>query len=115
MKLPLSDLSSIQLKHLISSVTLNEADKRINDHVSTIEGYTEWISPTSPTISIGWDWITVIKKGRLVFLISGYPYSNMTLIDKSGRALSEQVRLNRLKSFVESIDWQETVKFHITM
>ena len=113
-RLTACQLSSLELVHLSSNIVPSASDRHQNDQHSTIEGYTEWVSKTTPAASVGWDWTTLIKNKTLTFTISGYPYSNIKLTDSYHQELSESVRLELLKVFIETINWQEAVSASIT-
>ncbi len=77
--------------------------------LSSITGYTEWISATRPAITIGWDWQMTARDGQIQLIPLGYPRSNLMLIDEHGNDLGPSATEALLRSWVGSFEWQPSV------
>jgi len=55
-------LHAIPIRHLDSGVYRTDHRDHPATRPSTLSGYTEWVSETSPAISIGWDWQLLHEK-----------------------------------------------------
>ena len=70
-------------------------------------GYTEWISSTTPVVTIGWDWRIEVSRGRPRYVLAGFPRSNLMFQDAEGRDLGPVRTTTLLKAAVDAIGWQE--------
>lgn len=103
--------AQVRLSHLHSNV---DSDKPPLEGegalLSSITGYTEWISETQPTITIGWDWqIAAPPVGQIYFTPLGYPRSNLMFVDGRGNDLGHFATEIWLQSWVKSFEWQPSV------
>jgi hypothetical protein len=58
---------------------------------ASISGYSEWLSDTSPRVTVGWDWRLDLTTGSPRYLREGMPRSNIMLIDPvNGQDLGEE-------------------------
>ena len=68
-RLTFEEFRKISLIHLISGLDEDElVSLQEGATITEITGYTEWVSDTIPTISIGWDWAiqqTQVRGGLL--------------------------------------------------
>jgi len=68
MRLTVEELRQISLVHLLSGLDEdNPALLQEGAIFSEITGYTEWVSTTSPAISIGWDWMLQSSQAGAVY------------------------------------------------
>lgn len=107
-----SAFENIPLMHLLSGLdeTNIDSDQQRTD-VCGITGYTEWISSTTPIISIGWDWRLDVTQGRLRYVLEGLPRSNLMFQDAERRDLGPIRTASVLKAALDTISWQEeTIK-----
>ena len=107
-----STFENIPLVHLLSGLDENsiESDQPRTD-VCGISGYTEWISSTTPTISIGWDWRLDVTQGRMRYVLEGLPRSNLMFQDEERHDLGPIGTAMELKAALDTIAWQdETIK-----
>ena len=115
-RLTLHALLAIPLAHLISGV---DEDPPGCDNTgatsAAISGYTEWISTTVPTLTIGWDWELCTRRSPPSYLRLGPPRSNVMLIDGRQRDLGPAETEAGLESLIDATEWQEMVKDYITM
>ncbi len=77
--------------------------------LSSITGYTEWVSATQPAITVGWDWQMTARDGQIYFIPLGYPRSNLMFVDKHGNDLGPPATEAFLRSWVKSFEWQPSV------
>lgn len=101
------ELGSIALQHLISNV-----DDEVIDPVqrcgaaTTLSGYTEWVSPAEPALSIGWDWEWRCTPGQAEVVRLGLPRTNILVVSESSVPLPWEDSLQVLAHFIDAIDWQ---------
>ena len=77
--------------------------------LSSITGYTEWVSATQPAITVGWDWQMTARDGQIWFIPVGYPRSNLMFVDKHGNDRGPRATEALLRSWIKSFEWQPFV------
>lgn len=106
-RLSLSLLASIELVHLVSGLDEDMPASPCESAAPTaITGYTEWVSTTSPAISLGWDWIMEVADGIVQPARLGEPRSNCMLVDESNGDLGPARSNAALAEFVDTLPWQ---------
>jgi len=105
--LRLQDLRTLRLVHLISGIDEDLADEgepRCGAS-ATLSGYTEWISPHEPTLTLGWDWQldTSAAASRIVRL--GLPRTNVLIMRGAQDPLRWEQSLHLLAAFIDEFDW----------
>lgn len=81
-RLTLETLRTIPFTHLLSGLDVHDGSPPICEAASLdpISGYTEWLSTTSPAITLGWDWwLDVRSPGYRLRCWSGCSGSNLRL------------------------------------
>ncbi|MDM0043251.1 DUF4902 domain-containing protein [Variovorax dokdonensis] len=102
------ELGRIPLTHLISS--LDDEPAAANDRcegATVLCGYTEWVSPAAPMLSIGWDWAWRGLPGRSGVVRLGLPRTNILLVSETSVPLPWDDSLEALAQYIDGIDWQE--------
>ena len=108
LRMTVSAFENIPLVHLLSGLDENNTDTdQLRTDVCGISGYTEWISSTTPTISIGWDWRLDVTQGRPRYVLEGFPRSNLMFQDAERRDLGPTRTATVLKVALDTISWQE--------
>lgn len=80
-----------------------------------ITGYTEWVSETTPTISIGWDWMiqpTQEKEG--FYKRISEPRSNLMLIDSQQQDFGPVKTAMLIETVIDEIVWQNVIQQYIS-
>lgn len=109
-RVPLSSLLDISLIHLLSALDETSPDSTPYDtNICTISGYTEWITATTPAITIGWDWEQTIRNSVSNYVRVGNPRSNLMLLDARERDLGYSASACLLGSLIDTFLWQEEV------
>jgi hypothetical protein len=116
-RLTLTAFHSIALAHLMS-----ELDADIDLPPSTasgaclasIVGYTEWISHTTPAISLGWDWRIATAAGQVRYEREGEVRSNVMLLDAQRRDLGALATGVLLCVAVDILQWERAVDQYIS-
>lgn len=99
-----------RLVHLHSGVDEDRPLASAEDAaLSSITGYTEWVSATQPAITVGWDWQMTARDGQIQLIPLDYPRSNLMFVDKHGNDLGPSATEALLRSWVESFEWQSSV------
>jgi hypothetical protein len=78
-----------------------------------IAGYTEWISPKMPVITLGWDWRLNVTQGKFAYERLGGPQCNIMLVDDMQRDLVTAETSVILNKIIDGLAWQEEVYMHI--
>lgn len=116
-RLTFEEFRQISLMHLISG--LDEEKPVLLQAGATfteITGYTEWMSDTTPAISIGWDWLIQPAQGR-----GGYykrasePRSNLMLVDSHQQDLGATKTALLIETVIDEIDWQSIMHEYISI
>lgn len=100
------ELGLIPLQHLISNVD-DEVPGRTPccGATTTLCGYTEWVSPVEPSLSIGWDWEwRAVPTSGVIRL--GLPRTNILVVSEASVPLPWEDSLQVLAHFIDAIDWQ---------
>lgn len=103
------------LLHLVSGM---DEDSPIHPHegasLSRISGYTEWVSATTPIITLGWDWVLDGgTQGQAIYMKVEAPRCNVMLIDAMHRDLGSATTLELLGTAIDTHTWREEVHKHI--
>ena len=110
----LKTLESVPLAHLVSGL---DDDTPIlpqeGASLTPISGYTEWLSITTPAITLGWDWQMDTSQGCPQLVRMDAPRSNIMLVDVMQRDLGITTTLKLLEALVDKLDWQAVVQSHI--
>lgn len=115
-RLSFSRLETIRLMHLISGLDEDAPETVSSGAMSTtITGYTEWISCTTPIITIGWDWLMETFGAPLTLIRIGEPRSNIMLEDSGKLELGPIKTAALLEVFIDALDWQMEVLEHIDL
>ena len=105
--LRLQDLRTLHLVHLISGIDEDLADpgEPRCGASATLSGYTEWISPQEPRLTLGWDWQldTGAAASRIVRL--GLPRTNVLIMRGAQDPLRWEQSLDLLAAFIDEFDW----------
>jgi hypothetical protein len=113
--LTFEEFRKISLMHLISGL---DEDKTVllqeGATFTEITGYTEWISDTTPAISIGWDWViqpTQVRGGY--YKRASEPRSNLMLVDSQQHDLGPTKTALLIEIVADEIAWQRIVQEYI--
>lgn len=78
-----------------------------------ILGYTEWVSKTFPTITIGWDWQMDADHNHILLRRISEPRSNIMLQDSTGMDIGPAKTMILLEVLIDVLDWPIEVRNHI--
>lgn len=101
-------LSVVLLNHLVSGVDTAGFDDACGSPTE-LTGFTEWVTSTSPAITIGWDWKIEFKDGQSRYKRLGLPRSNVILVNDHGQDHDWNQNLSHLGQFVDTMSWPATV------
>jgi hypothetical protein len=108
-RLPLAALSRLSFIHLMSvpdSELLQEL--KTQSVAAQNAGFSEWVSDTTPEISVGWGWF-LHKKSKRLFLAPEFIRSNVMLTDVHGYDLGKTTTSNLFSTWLADYDWQNAV------
>lgn len=78
---------------------------------SDITGYTEWVSNSTPAITIGWDWKMACISGTANLVHAGIPGSNLMFLDQHNQDLGLELTQHLLVTWLDVFSWQsETLR-----
>jgi len=103
-------LLKVPLIHLLSGLD-EDAPTFFSDGAiqAAITGYTEWVSTTTPAISMGWDWQLSASQGRTYCSRMGEPRSNIMLVNTYQQDIGVMKTTTLLITAVDKLDWQDQV------
>ena len=108
LRMTVETFKSIPLAHMLSGLDDDDLGSvQSQAGACSISGYTEWISSTTPTVTIGWDWYIEAHQGRPRYVLAGFPRSNLMFLDAERRDLGSVRTAALLKAAVETIPWQQ--------
>ncbi len=83
--------------------------------LARISGYTEWLSTTTPTLTLGWDWGLDVSQGQPFYVRLGAPRSNIMLVDAIAHDLGPTKTSVLLETVIDALAWQkETHQYIVT-
>lgn len=107
-RLSLQQLANLELHHLYSSL-YDEQNLNLSNtsSLTDIQGFTEWVSDTTPSISVGWDWQVHYQTGTTGYSMMGLPFSNLLLKNNQEQDFSIDESMSMLAIWLNSLKWQE--------
>jgi hypothetical protein len=105
-------LSLITLHHLDSGLYVDS--KPHYNGLCNIRGYTEWISNSTPTVSLGWDWELIQPSTSIEYKLDNLPFSNLILIDADDKDIERLSCLKLLRNKIHTLAWTPLVHRSIT-
>ena len=103
-------LGSLQLVHLVSGLSDEVVPAGHRARIGTgTSGYTEWVTPSTPAISIGWEWVACATDGGPVPRRGGQPYGNVMIVDGQGQDLGADRSAYLLCEVADRLAWQVEV------
>lgn len=114
-RLTFKELQQTSLVHLVSGLDEETTDLlRVGAFFAEITGYTEWVSNTTPAISIGWDWILQSSQlGELYYKRTCEPRNNLMLVDAHQGDLGYAKTATLIEAVVDQLNWGNEVKNYI--
>jgi len=110
LRLSISELLSTPITHLITGVDEDAArSPEACGTVASISGYTEWVSSSTPAITIGWDWYIQLTIDQPFWTRMGLPRSNVMLVDAAGYDSGWERNLEILATVVDALPWRELI------
>jgi hypothetical protein len=107
LRLKTHELGRIPLQHLISEVDDEGAAQAPRcGAATTLSGYTEWVSPAEPALSIGWDWEWKALPGTAGVVRLGLPRTNILVVSEASVALTWEESLQVLAGIIDAFDWK---------
>ncbi len=101
-------LSAIPLNHLLSGVDTGGGDDACG-RPTELTGFTEWVTQTTPAITIGWDWKIEFRDGQSRYERLGLPRTNVMLVNGQGQDHGWDQNLSHLGRLVDSVSWSDKV------
>jgi len=113
-RLSFGELQRINLIHLMSGLDKDmPVDISGGAVVTAITGFTEWVTPTSPAITIGWDWEMDVVHNRIQLRRVSELRSNVMLQDNGRVDMGSTKTALLLEICIDALDWQSEVKKYI--
>ena len=108
-RLSIDELLSMPIVHLISGVDMEDAHNKVCGQETSISGYTEWVSSSTPPVSIGWDWCIMPSASHPHWIRVGAPRSNVMLVYATGDDAGWSKNLEILSTVVDALPWREQI------
>lgn len=106
-RLTFESFLQLEMVHLISGMDEDRpAANGTGASSFAIAGYTEWLSRTVPTITIGWDWQLTGVQGEARLIQTGTPGRNLMFIDRHGQDIGPEQTAVKLVDWLSTFDWQ---------
>lgn len=116
LRLSIDELLSLPIHHLVSGVDTEfsgSAPPAIREcgRETVISGYTEWVSLSSPVVSIGWDWQLQLLFAHTPFrwVRFGLPRTNVMLVNAAGWDSPWTKNLELLSTVVDALPWESSL------
>jgi hypothetical protein len=107
-RLSIEELLSTPITHLVSGVDAQNGPQADScGTVTSISGYTEWVSTREPIISIGWDWCIQLTPSGLHWSRVGWPSSNVLLVEGGGCDTDWERSRDILATVIDALPWRE--------
>lgn len=104
-----------KMMHLFSGMDQDRPPvESLGARLSSITGYTEWVSDSVPVITIGWDWEMTGKEGVARLRPAGIPGSNLMFVCQNGLDLGTEKSGQLLTAWLEIFAWQTATLNTIT-
>jgi hypothetical protein len=114
-RLTFEALCNLPLFHLLSGLDEDDPASSSEGAILTmISGYTEWISATTPVITLGWDWQLAASQGRPCCVRVSEPRSNVMLLDAQQRDLGSARTARLLETVIDRLPWQNKIISYIS-
>ncbi len=102
------------LVHLVSGLDEDSSvPSKEGGSLARISGYTEWVSASTPIITLGWDWWLDVSQGQTVYVRLSAPRSNVMLVDAMQRDLGSAQTSVLLEAAIDELAWREEVQKQI--
>ena len=113
-RLSFAEIQTIALSHLISGLDESVPVAIRGGVMATdITGYTEWVSTTTPTITIGWDWQMDADHRCILLRRISEPRSNVMLQNQAGIDIGPEKTITMLEPLIDGLDWIDAVRSYI--
>jgi hypothetical protein len=116
-RLTLSAFRAIALRHLFSGLDEDEesgASSAAGASESSILGFTEWVSDTTPAVSLGWDWRLNTIGGGARYVRDSEVRSNVMLIEPGLGDLGDLATSATLSTAIDALAWEAAIGHYIS-
>jgi len=114
-RLSFSEMLNVDLHHLITGLDEDSPEtSSAGAQLTTITGYTEWITTTVPSITLGWDWQLDTALNDIRLCRVNAPRSNVMLQDIHRIDLGSAKTSAMLEVIIDILNWQAHAQNHIT-
>lgn len=116
-RMSLSNLMALPLNHFLSGLDDSLTQHAAEDGTrASICGYTEWLSASTPAVTVGWDWCLDLTGASPRYVRAGCPRSNVMLIDEgNGQDLGDNATSVMMMAKIDQSGWENDVQKHIAM
>lgn len=113
-RLTLEIFSVTPLVHLVSGLDEDSTNpSQEGGSLARISGYTEWVSASTPIITLGWDWWLDVSRGQFDYVRSSAPRCNIMLVDAMQHDLGSAQTLVLLEAAIDELAWRDEIHKHI--
>lgn len=106
-----ADLLRAKFEPLMTELDeLSEGESLSWHRPTIISGYTEWLSKSVPTLTLGWDWVMDSRERFAKPRRQGPPRTNVCLLASDGRPMDWELSLHALSDMVDTVlPWIQAV------
>ena len=107
----ISELMQVSFRELLMEMDEDCGDSSTNcGRICAITGHTEWLSDTTPRLTVGWDWIVEKRDQVPTTWRLGLPRTNICIIGEDSRPMEWNASLESLGKLVDAtLPWHKTV------
>lgn len=116
-RMSLSTFMELPLLHFLSGLDDDPVCHTVEGGTeASISGYTEWLSTSVPTVTIGWDWRIDLATGTPRYLREGWLRTNVMIVDTdNGQDFGDEATAASVASRIDQIGWENDVSKYIAM
>jgi uncharacterized protein DUF4902 len=117
LRLTLSALRSLGLRHLFSGLDEDRESrsrKPAGASLASILGFTEWVTDTTPAVSLGWDWRLNTLGRRPRYVRDSEVRSNVMLIEPGLGDLGDAATSATLAAAIDAMSWEAETNNYIS-
>lgn len=117
LRLTLTAFCALGLRHLLSGLDEDgesPSRKSAGASLASILGFTEWVSDTTPAVSIGWDWRLNTLGGQPRYVRDSEVRSNVMLIEPGVGDLGDAATSATLSAAIDALAWEALTEQYIS-
>jgi hypothetical protein len=115
LRLPLEQLRTLHLQHFLSGLDPDSPPAGEGAWLTSITGFTEWVSAAPPLVTVGWDWQMHGDASRARLRRVGPPRSNLLLESHTLEPVDMDMQDHLLQRLIDALDWENESLRHLSI